>query len=83
MDSRCSVFFFALFSLTVIALAYDPDTLQDLCVADRSSGIKVNGFSCKPESNITASDFFFAGIGKPAVVNNTVGSAVTGANVEA
>ncbi|CAF2049099.1 unnamed protein product [Brassica rapa] len=82
MDTRCYGFFFVLLSLAVISLAYDPDTLQDLCVADRTSGIKVNGFICKPESNITASDFFFAGISKPAVVNNTVGSAVTGANVE-
>ncbi|KAG2240840.1 hypothetical protein Bca52824_097051, partial [Brassica carinata] len=57
MDSRSYVFFSVLLSLTLIALAYDPDTLQDLCVADRTSGIKVNGFICKPESNITASDF--------------------------
>ncbi|CAA7030574.1 unnamed protein product [Microthlaspi erraticum] len=82
MDSRCYCFFFALLSLTVIVLAYDPDSLQDLCVADHSSGTKVNGFTCKKESSITASDFFFAGIGKAATVTNAVGSAVTGANVE-
>lgn len=38
MDTRCYGFFFVLLSLAVISLAYDPDTLQDLCVADRTSG---------------------------------------------
>ncbi|KAJ1425580.1 RmlC-like cupin domain superfamily [Sesbania bispinosa] len=62
--------------------ASDPDTLQDLCVALPSSGVKVNGFACKAEANVTAADFFYDGIAKPAVINNTVGSVVTAANVE-
>nr|AFK47883.1 unknown [Lotus japonicus] len=62
--------------------ASDPDTLQDLCVALPSSGVKVNGFACKPEANVSAADFFFAGLAKPGVINNTVGSLVTAANVE-
>lgn len=44
--------------------------------------MKVNGFACKNEANVTADDFFFAGIAKPGTINNTVGSLVTGANVE-
>ncbi|KAK7269518.1 hypothetical protein RIF29_22249 [Crotalaria pallida] len=64
------------------AFASDPDSLQDLCVALPSSGVKVNGFACKAEANVTASDFFFAGLAKPGVINNTVGSVVTAANVE-
>ncbi|XP_061354042.1 germin-like protein subfamily 2 member 4 isoform X1 [Gastrolobium bilobum] len=64
------------------AFASDPDTLQDLCVALPSSGVKVNGFACKAESNVTAADFFFNGLAKPGVINNTVGSLVTAANVE-
>ncbi|KAK7392161.1 hypothetical protein VNO78_20591 [Psophocarpus tetragonolobus] len=64
------------------AFASDPDTLQDLCVALSSSGVKVNGFACKAESNVTEADFFFAGLAKSATINNTVGSVVTGANVE-
>ncbi|KAF7818061.1 germin-like protein subfamily 2 member 4 [Senna tora] len=64
------------------AFASDPDTLQDLCVALPSSGVKVNGFACKNEGNVTADDFFFAGIAKAGVINNTVGSVVTAANVE-
>ncbi|XP_026446465.1 rhicadhesin receptor-like [Papaver somniferum] len=59
----------------------DPDMLQDICVADRASAVKVNGFACKAASNVTAEDFFFTGLSKPGVVNNSVGSLVTGANV--
>ncbi|CAK9164005.1 unnamed protein product [Ilex paraguariensis] len=56
----------------------------DVCVAAamRCSGgacIKVNGFVCK--NNASAADFFFAGLAKPGVVNNVVGSIVTPANV--
>ncbi|GMH24490.1 hypothetical protein Nepgr_026333 [Nepenthes gracilis] len=63
-------------------LANDPDLLQDVCVADKSSGIKVNGFVCKDIANISADDFFFAGIGKPGLTNTTTGALVTVANVE-
>ncbi|KAK6121060.1 hypothetical protein DH2020_045198 [Rehmannia glutinosa] len=58
----------------------DPDLLQDLCVADLTSAAKVNGFTCK--SNVTAEDFFFAGLANPGATNTTAGSIVTGANVE-
>ncbi|XP_071725491.1 germin-like protein 5-1 [Rutidosis leptorrhynchoides] len=57
----------------------DPDLLQDVCVADLSSGVKLNGFACK--SNISADDFFFAGLAKPASTNNTFGATVSVANV--
>ncbi|KAL7082242.1 hypothetical protein ACP275_14G087400 [Erythranthe tilingii] len=58
----------------------DPEMLQDICVADLTSAVKVNGFTCK--SNVTAEDFFFAGLAKPALTNTTTGAAVTGANVQ-
>ncbi|KAG2376179.1 Germin-like protein [Vigna angularis] len=45
-------------------------------------GVKVNGFACKAETNVTKDDFFFAGLAKPGVMNNTLGSLVTAANVE-
>ncbi|XP_054816028.1 germin-like protein subfamily 2 member 4 [Prosopis cineraria] len=76
------LFIFIFINSLSFTLASDPDTLQDLCVALPSSGVKVNGFACKNEANVTADDFFFAGIAKPGVINNTVGSLVTGANVE-
>ncbi|XP_042007538.1 germin-like protein subfamily 2 member 1 [Salvia splendens] len=69
----------ALFLLTYTVSA-DPDMLQDLCVADLSSPVRVNGFTCK--ANITADDFFFAGIGNPGLTNNSMGALVTGANVQ-
>ncbi|KAJ1377837.1 RmlC-like cupin domain superfamily [Sesbania bispinosa] len=69
-------------SAVSFVFASDPDTLQDLCVALPSSGVKVNGFACKAEANVTAADFFYDGLAKPAAINNTVGSVVTAANVE-
>lgn len=44
--------------------------------------MKVNGFACKNSKNISADDFFFAGLAKAGATNNTFGSVVTGANVE-
>ncbi|KMT16196.1 hypothetical protein BVRB_3g053550 [Beta vulgaris subsp. vulgaris] len=65
------------------AFANDPDMLQDVCVADRTSGILMNGFSCKNMTMITPEDFFFAGISQPGqITNNILGSKVTGANVQ-
>ncbi|MFS8002454.1 hypothetical protein Hanom_Chr13g01202251 [Helianthus anomalus] len=57
----------------------DPEFLQDVCVADLASGVKLNGFECK--SNISADDFFFAGLAKPGLTNNTFGATVTPASV--
>ncbi|ESQ36707.1 hypothetical protein EUTSA_v10008737mg [Eutrema salsugineum] len=81
MNSKFSIII-VLFCNIISTRAYDPDALQDLCVADISHGTKLNGFPCKETSNITSSDFFFAGLSKPAIINSTKGSAVTGANVE-
>ncbi|KFK43263.1 hypothetical protein AALP_AA1G101000 [Arabis alpina] len=64
-----------------ITASADPDMLQDLCVADLSSGIKINGFPCKDSASVTQSDFFSQGIANPGLTNNTFGSLVTGANV--
>ncbi|TVU22395.1 hypothetical protein EJB05_32087 [Eragrostis curvula] len=63
-----------------LALAGDPDYLQDLCVADLNSELKVNGFPCK--ANATADDFFTNIIAKPGNITSPAGSVVTGANVE-
>jgi quercetin dioxygenase-like cupin family protein len=66
--------------LAVPTLAGDPDYLQDICVADLSSELKLNGFPCK--ANATAEDFFSSVLAKPGATNTTSGSVVTGANVE-
>ncbi|XP_010909621.1 germin-like protein 5-1 [Elaeis guineensis] len=70
----------ALLFLVASSLAADPDMLQDLCVADLNSTVKVNGFACK--ANVSEGDFFFKGLATPGATNNTLGSLVTGANVE-
>lgn len=44
--------------------------------------MKLNGFTCKDIANVTAEDFFSAGLAKPGLTNNTFGSLVTGANVQ-
>ncbi|KAL0006525.1 hypothetical protein SO802_014086 [Lithocarpus litseifolius] len=76
----------ALFVLTFAVVlgpaAADPDLLQDVCVADLTSGVKVNGFTCKDIANISAADFSFDGLAKPGLTNNTSGSLVTAANVQ-
>ncbi|OIV91058.1 hypothetical protein TanjilG_17018 [Lupinus angustifolius] len=64
------------------AISSDSDPLQDLCVADLASGVKVNGFTCKEASKVNASDFFSSILSKQGSTNNTLGSLVTGANVE-
>ncbi|EMS53889.1 Germin-like protein 1-1 [Triticum urartu] len=68
-----------LLALVAPSIAGDPDMLQDVCVADLASPIKINGFPCK--KNITADDFFFAGLKKAGNTNNPAGSVVTAANV--
>lgn len=68
----------SLFAAAVIH-ASDADMLQDLCVADTNSTIKVNGFVCK--SAPVASDFKSQVLNKPGNTSNGLGSVVTNANV--
>ncbi|KAF3437126.1 hypothetical protein FNV43_RR19879 [Rhamnella rubrinervis] len=76
-----------LFSLTVLlllplsSLSADADPLQDFCVADRNATISVNGFPCKPISQVTSEDFFFSGLMKEGNTSNVFGSTVTLGNV--
>ncbi|RZC63073.1 hypothetical protein C5167_024825 [Papaver somniferum] len=60
-------FFLVLYSTMILFFALpcfssDPDPLQDFCVADLSSTTIVNGYSCKPASKVTSSDFFYSGL---------------------
>ncbi|CAD5165790.1 unnamed protein product [Musa acuminata subsp. malaccensis] len=74
---------FSLFLVLPPCLAADPDLLQDICVADLSSNVKLNGFACKPAASITEADFFFRGLAVPGdTTNTTTGYLVTAANVE-
>ncbi|XP_044429694.1 germin-like protein 5-1 [Triticum aestivum] len=57
--------------LTVVALgsghvdAFDPNPLQDFCVADPTSKVHENGVACKDPAAVVAEDFLFGGLDKP------------------
>ncbi|CAM0957429.1 unnamed protein product [Alopecurus aequalis] len=65
MDARL------LLVVTLVALgsgrgdAFDPSPLQDFCVTDPTSKVRVNGLSCKDPAAVVTDDFFFAGVDKP------------------
>ncbi|GKV44234.1 hypothetical protein SLEP1_g51432 [Rubroshorea leprosula] len=70
-------------ALLLANAAADCDVLQDPCVADLSSEVKINGYTCKNAATVTPNDFFFAALANPSPINNnTLGIAVTLGNVE-
>ncbi|XP_068656279.1 germin-like protein 8-2 [Aristolochia californica] len=64
-----------------LTFASDPSPLQDLCVADLNSNVRVNGFVCKDPKLAMANDFFFTGLNRVRIPTNAVGSNVTAVNV--
>ncbi|KAH6788219.1 hypothetical protein C2S52_007771 [Perilla frutescens var. hirtella] len=54
----------AVFS-SLLADAYDPDPLQDFCIAvnDTKAAVFVNGKICKDPKTVTADDFYYPGGG--------------------
>ncbi|XP_071730015.1 putative germin-like protein 2-1 [Rutidosis leptorrhynchoides] len=69
--------------LSVLALSFaclalaEPTPLQDFCVADTSSSVKVNGAACKNPMQVQAEDFSFSGLHIMGNTSNAVGSKVT------
>ncbi|XP_066318450.1 putative germin-like protein 2-2 [Miscanthus floridulus] len=64
------------------AIANDPSLLQDVCVADNTSAVRVNGFACKDAKDVAAEDFHFSGLHKAGNTSSSKqGSAVTAVNV--
>ncbi|KAI4338614.1 hypothetical protein MLD38_023651 [Melastoma candidum] len=61
------------------SLAYDPDLLQDICVAinNTDDGVFVNGKFCKDPKMATADDFVFTKFRTPGNTDNPLGSKVT------
>ncbi|CAO2206014.1 unnamed protein product [Urochloa humidicola] len=59
------------------AIASDPSPLQDFCVADNQSPVKVNGFVCKDPMAVKADDFFMAAKLDEPRKTGKVGSNVT------
>ncbi|PUZ75476.1 hypothetical protein GQ55_1G172700 [Panicum hallii var. hallii] len=71
-----------LFLLTCFhATASDPSLLQDFCVVDKMSKVRVNGLPCKDAKDVVAADFFFSGLHLAGNTTNKQGSAVTPVNV--
>ncbi|PKI43037.1 hypothetical protein CRG98_036516 [Punica granatum] len=75
----------AVFALALFpASAYDPDPLQDFCVAinEPKDAVFVNGRFCKSPKLANPNDFFFSGLNIPGNTSNQVGSAVTAVTVD-
>ncbi|GMH21967.1 hypothetical protein Nepgr_023810 [Nepenthes gracilis] len=85
MASIISVLFFlASFLLAPLPLqSADSDPLQDFCVGLINAPESVNGFPCKPVSEVTADDFSSRVIAHEGNTNNAFRSNVTGANAMA
>ncbi|XP_030481080.1 putative germin-like protein 2-1 [Cannabis sativa] len=78
MGCRVLLLLVALFAIvSSIALASDPSSLQDFCVATSNSPVLVNGFVCKDPKMVGVQDFFFSGLEKPGNTSNALGSRVT------
>lgn len=73
--------FIILLLLPSLCLSADPDPLQDFCVRDLNATISVNGFPCKPVSDVTSDDFFFDGLIKEPDTNNAFSFGATQGNV--
>ncbi|KAI3867671.1 hypothetical protein MKX03_036581, partial [Papaver bracteatum] len=75
--------FFLVLCLTVLSLSCfaDPDALQDFCVADLNSTVIVNGFPCKPVSEVTSNDFYYSGLMNEASTDNRFGFGVRSGDV--
>ncbi|KAI3994172.1 hypothetical protein MKX01_012429 [Papaver californicum] len=83
---KTPIIFLALFFSVILFFTSpcysDPDQLQDFCVADLNATMTfLNGFPCKPVSQVSSSDFFFSGLTKEGNTNNVFGVGVTPGNV--
>ncbi|KAL3533938.1 hypothetical protein ACH5RR_007459 [Cinchona calisaya] len=78
MGKRIIVFlFFVSISSCNLAFASDPEPLQDFCVGDASSSVRVNSLACKDPSLVKPEDFFFSGLNISGNTTNPFGSKVT------
>ncbi|CAK9163930.1 unnamed protein product [Ilex paraguariensis] len=63
-----------------LSFSSDPSPLQDFCIADTNSTVKVNGLACKDPMLAQAADFSFSGLHLAGNTSNAVGSRVTPVN---
>ena len=65
-----------------IASAADPDPLQDFCIADMTSNVRVNGMPCKDPATVVNADFKSSILATPGDPSTSpYGTAITMANV--
>ncbi|CAI9262907.1 unnamed protein product [Lactuca saligna] len=77
MSSKLVLLSVLALTFSYLALAYEPSSLQDFCVADPNSSVKVNGVTCKNPMQVQAEDFFFSGLHLRGNTSNQLGSKVT------
>ncbi|CAL5422625.1 unnamed protein product [Camellia sinensis] len=70
-----------LISFCSLVHSFEPSPLQDFCVADTDSSVRVNGFVCRNPMMAQASDFSLTGLNLPGDTSNPLGSAITPATV--
>ncbi|KAK6150868.1 hypothetical protein DH2020_015800 [Rehmannia glutinosa] len=79
MSSIQLTLFMAILSvISFVTDAYDPDPLQDFCVAvnDTDAAVFVNGHICKDPKTVTADDFSYSGLNKPGNITSPVGTKI-------
>ncbi|XP_051138843.1 putative germin-like protein 2-2 [Andrographis paniculata] len=81
MGKQAVVLSLVALSCVLLARAFEPSPLQDFCVADATSSVKVNGQACKSPASVVANDFSFTGLHLPGNTSNPNGSKVTPVSV--
>ncbi|KAG8373648.1 hypothetical protein BUALT_Bualt11G0046100 [Buddleja alternifolia] len=79
LATRFTLFIAIMAMISSLAYAFDPDPLQDFCVAvnDSKAAVFVNGKICKDPKTVTGDEFFFSGLNRPGIIRSPVGSQVT------
>ncbi|KAK6779043.1 hypothetical protein RDI58_025761 [Solanum bulbocastanum] len=67
-------------SFCCAVLAFESSPMQDFCVADPASTVKVNGLACKDPKSVISEDFFFSCLHLAGNTSNSFGIKVTRVN---
>ncbi|KAL1341013.1 hypothetical protein HN51_027513 [Arachis hypogaea] len=70
-----------LFLIPLLLSTTSHASVQDFCVADTTASDTPAGFPCKPEANVTSSDFVYTGLSVPGKIIDLINAAVTPAFV--
>ncbi|OIT24522.1 putative germin-like protein 2-3, partial [Nicotiana attenuata] len=68
-------------SFCCLVTAFEPSPLQDFCVADPASSVRINGLTCKNHVLVEANDFYYGGLNLPGNKTTQSGTRVTSVNV--